>query len=178
MKKRTFALGLMVLTIALGGCQKIKDAFTVKLDADFTVTLPVTTTAPILKSSTAEFLSTSTLDPLDDEDLALYKEKIKGFEVTGITGRISELSSDVNLTNVKLLVNTELNTTEWTFANLPISNGTVVIFDNTGGQWTKIDKILMEQKPVTVTLSGNADQPDVTFNIEVKFQTVVTTKAL
>jgi len=178
MKKRTIAVSLLSLVLILGSCQKIKDIFTVKVDADFTVNLPVTISSSLLKSTMGTFLSTNTLDPLNDEDLALYKDKIKGFELTGMTGTISELSADVTLTDARLLVATASNSTEWNFTNLAITNGTVVTFDNNAGQWAKIDEILGEQKEITVTFSGNSSQTNITFNLVVKFTTVVSAKIL
>ena len=173
MKKRIFIVSLLSLMLILGSCQKIKDIFTVKVDADFTVNLPVTTSPSPLKSTMESFLSTNTFDPLNDADLALYQDKIKGFEVTGMTGTISNLSANVTLTDARLLVATASNTTEWNFTNLALTNGTVITFDNSAGQWAKIDTILGEQKVITVTFSGNASQTDVTFNLVVNFITKV-----
>jgi hypothetical protein len=178
MKKRTLVFSLLSLALILSSCQKIKDLTAIKIDADFTVNLPVTIPVPLLKSTASAFLSTNTFDPLNDEDLALYKDKIKGFELTGITGTVSELSADVTLTDCKLLVSTVSNSTEWNFKNLPLTNGTVITFDNTGSQWTKINEILGEQKEVTVTLSGTSSQSNVTFNLLVKLTTKVSTKVL
>lgn len=178
MKKWIFAFSLLSLVMVMSSCQKIKDIFAVKIDADFSVNLPVTISSPLLKSTEGTFLSTNTLDPLNDEDLALYQDKIKGFELTGMTGTVSELSADVALTDITLLVNTAANSAQWNFASLPLTNGTVVTFDNTGGQWVKINEILGEQKEITVTFSGNSSQTNVTFNLLVKFTTEVSVKAL
>jgi hypothetical protein len=178
MKKRIIAVSLLSLVLILSSCQKIKDLITKKVDAVFVVTLPVAITAPLLKSTSSAFLSTNTLDPLDDDDLASYKDKIKGFEVTGIEGIVSELSTDVTLTDVKLQVKTSANSAEWNFANLPLSNGTLITFDNTGGQFAKINAILDEQTIITVTLSGNSTQTGVTFNFLVKFTTEASVKVL
>ncbi|MCX6226441.1 MAG: hypothetical protein NTV01_17110 [Bacteroidia bacterium] len=178
MKKRTIALSLLFTVLILSSCKKINDALTVKINTDFTVNLPVTSSSPVLKSPTAAFLSTATLDPLSNEDLAEYKDRINGFEVTGMTGTISNLSANVTLTDVKLKVSTPSKSTEWNFANLPLTNGSAVTFDNSASQWTKINEILGEQKEVTVTFSGNASQTNVTFNLQVTFTTVVTAKVL
>ncbi len=178
MKKRIIALSMFSLLVILSSCQKIKDVLTVKVDADFSVNLPVTIPEPLLKSTASQFLSTSTLDPLSDEDLADYKEKIKSFDLTGMTGTVSELSVPVTLTDAKLLVNTDANSTEWNFTNLPLTNGTVVTFDNVGGQWTKINDILNEQKEITITFSGNSSQTNVTFNLRIDLETKVSAKIL
>jgi hypothetical protein len=177
MKTRTIA-GLVALILLLGSCQKIKDILTVKVDADFSVNLPVTISSPLLKSTTGAFLSTNTFDPLSNEDIALYKDKIKGFEITGITGTVSDLSAEVTLTNVRLLIATTTNSAEWNFATITITNGTVITFDDTASQWAKINEILDEQKEVTVTFSGTSSQKNVTFNLLVKFTTKVSVKAL
>jgi len=178
MKKRIIAVSLLSVVLILSSCQKIKDLLTVKVKTDFTVNLPVTISSPLLKSTEAAFLSTNTLDPLSNADLASYKDKISGYAITGLSGTISELSADVTLTDAKLKVNTDSNSTEWNFTNLHLTNGTVVTFDNTGGQWAKINEILGEQKIVTVIFSGNASQTNVTFNLLVTFSAEVSTKVL
>lgn len=178
MKKRILSVSLLAFVVLFGSCTKIKEVLTVKVDADFSVNLPVTIPELLLKSTTGAFTSTETLDPLSDEDLALYKDKIKGFEVTGMTGTISDLSADVTLTTATLLVNTAANSTQWTFTNLSLTNGSVIAFDNTSDQWTEINKILDEQTEITVTFSGNSSQNNVTFNLEVDFETKVSAKIL
>lgn len=178
MKKRTIAVSFLSLVLILSSCQKIKDVLTVKVDAKFTVNLPVTTSPSPLKSTMEAFSSTDTFDPLNDEQLAKYKDRIKGFDLTDMTGTISELSADVTLNNAKLLVSTASNSTEWNFTNLLLTNGTIITFDNTAGQWDKINDILGEQKVITVTFSGDASQTNVTFTLEVQFGTKVSAKIL
>ena len=118
MKKRIIAVSLLSVVLILSSCQKIKDLLTVKVKTDFTVNLPVTISSPLLKSTEAAFLSTNTLDPLSNADLASYKDKISGYAITGLSGTISELSADVTLTDAKLKVNTDSNSTEWNFTNV------------------------------------------------------------
>lgn len=178
MKKRTIAISFLSLVLILSSCQKIKDVFTVKVDADFSVALPVVIQEPLLKSTTVAFLATETMDPLSDDALADYKEKIKGFELTGMTGTINPISADVTLTNATLKISTATNSAEWNFTDLQLTNGTIVTFSNDDDQFTKVDAILNEQIPVTVTFSGNASQTNVTFTLTVKFITVVTAKII
>lgn len=178
MKKRIVAASLLSMVLILSSCQKIKDLITVKVKADFSVTLPVTISSPELKSTEGAFLSTANLDPLSDEDLIKYKDQIKGFELTGMTGTISDLSAGVTLTNAKLVVNTDANSAEWNFTNLTLANGTVVTFSDDANQWAKINDILDEQKVITVTFSGISSQTNVTFNLLVTLTTNVTTTVL
>lgn len=178
MRNKTFTIGILALALVFGGCKKINEIFTKKVNTDFTVTLAVAIGSAPTNSGHPTFFSTNTLNPLDNEDIAPYLENINNIDVTGITGRVSELTADVNLSNVTLVVNTAVNSTQWTFANLPLTNGMVIPFDNTGGQWTKINQILNEQGPLMVTLTGTADKENVTFNIEVKFQSEVVVEVL
>jgi hypothetical protein len=178
MKKRFFAISLLSLVLILSSCQKIKDIFIVKVKTDFSVTLPVTISSSPLKSTTGTFLSTGTFDPLSNADLATYKDKIKGFDITGLTGTVTDLSAEVTLTDARLLVATDSNSTEWNNTNLTLTNGTVITFDNTSDQWAKINEILNEQKLITVTFSGNSTQTGVTFNLQVKFVAEVSAKVL
>jgi hypothetical protein len=167
-----------MFVIVLTGCQKIKDVLTVKVDADFSVNLPVTIASSDLKSTQGTFFSTAALDPLSDEDLSSYKDKIKEFELTGMTGTLSELSTDVTLANATLLVATDSNSAEWNFTNLVLTNGTVITFDDTTSQWARINDILDEQKTITVTFSGTSNQTNVTFTLTVNLATKVTARIL
>jgi hypothetical protein len=169
MKKRIISLRFLSLVLILSSCQKIKDLLTVKVDTKFTVNVPVTIGASPLKSTMGTFNSTKTFDPLSNEDLAVYKEKIKGFDLTSMTGTVTLLSEDVTLTDATLVVSTAQNSAQWHFTNLQITNGTVIQFDDPSGQWTKINDILMEQKEITVVLSGTANKTNVTFTLVVDF---------
>jgi hypothetical protein len=173
MKQKILSISLLSLVLVLGSCAKIKELLSVKIDTDFTVNLPVAIPAS-LKSPEAAFISTNTFDPLSNEDLAAYKESINGFDLTGITGTVSNLSAEVTLTDVKLLVSTETQSTEWNYPSLLLANGTVVTFEDVASQWTKINSMLDEQKVVTVTLTGNSTQTGVTFDLAVKFAAKVT----
>lgn len=181
MKTRTIVIGLLSLVAILPSCKKIKeqidDATTVKINTNYVVDLPVVIAAD-LKSTNAEFNVVKTFDPLSSEDLADYQDKIKGFEVTGLTGTVSDLSTPVTLTGTKLKVSTASNSTEWNFPSLSIVNGSVITLDNLNGQWAKINSMLGEKKETTVILTGFSDQTNVAFNVQVKFSVVVTAKAL
>jgi len=178
MKKRTTLVGLLLLVLVLSSCDKISDLLAVKVDASFVVDMPVTIAEPLLKSTEAAFSTTEKFNPLDDEDLADYKEKIKGYELTGMTGTIRDLSASVTLANATLEVSTAANSATWTFTNLTLTNGTVVTFDNTTSQWAKINAIMDEQKEITVVFSGNSSQTNVTFTLELTFDTEVSTKII
>ncbi|MFA6127951.1 MAG: hypothetical protein WC699_11640 [Bacteroidales bacterium] len=176
MKKRILSISLLSFVLILSSCQKIKDLLTVKVDTDFTVNLPVTIGTSPLKSTLGTFNSTETFDPLSNADLATYKENIKGFDLNSMTGTVSELSEEVTLTDATLVVSTSLNSTQWHFTNLQITNGTVIQFDDAAGQWTKVNDILEEQTEITVNLSGTANKTNVTFTLAVTLGVQVSAK--
>jgi hypothetical protein len=176
MKGRVSTLAAALTFLVLVGCGKFGRLITRHVKADLTVTLPVNTGSLPLKSDGFPFSTTRTIVPGDDDELQKYRENITGFEVTALTGRVSELTTDINLSDINLVVFNDSGTATWTFSHLPLSNGMVLPFDNTGNQWTRVNTILNGQKGINVTLSGISDKPDVTFNIEIKFSVDVTVK--
>ncbi len=177
MNKRILTLSVVSLILILSSCQKIKDLLAVKVDANFSVDLPINIQSPELKSSAmGTFSSTNTFNPLSNADLADYKSKIQGFSLTSLDGTVSDLSANVTLTNAVLKISTATNSTQWTFTNLSLTNGTTVTFDNANGQFAKINTILEEQTSITVEFSGTADKKDVTFKLTVLFVTVASVK--
>lgn len=178
MKKRLLSISILSIVLILSSCQKIKDVFTVKVDTSFSVNLPVNTGTSPLKSTDGVFSSTQTFDPLSNEDLATYKDKIKGFLVTDMFGTVTQLSEPVTLSDVTLEVSTGSVSTSWHMTNLELVEGTVVQFDNLSDQWTKLDEIMGAQTVITVVLSGTSNKSNVTFTFVVKFDTQVSAKIL
>ncbi len=124
--KISFVLAL-VLILTAGSCQKIKDALTVKVDTEFKVDLPVVIGGDLLKSmGLYPFSASETLDLASNETVQDYKNRIKGYDVTGVTGTISGLpaSTSITLATAKLTISSPgFTTQEWNFTNLAIANG-------------------------------------------------------
>jgi hypothetical protein len=172
--KRTTSIVLLTVLMIPGGCKKITEVLTTRIDAVLSISLPVTITASSTEPA-GTFLATGTFDPLADEELAMY-EDIREFELTGLTGTASELIANAALKEVKLTVSAASLSAQWNFANLPFTNGIVITFDNTGSQWAIVNEMLNARTPVTVTFSGKSTQTGVSFNFLVKFKTVVSVK--
>jgi len=177
MKTRiSFALAL-ILILTAGSCQKIKDALTIKVDTEFTVDLPVVIGGEPLKSiGLYPYSATETLDLESNETVQNYKDRIKGYEVTGVSGTISGLASDFSLTlaTAKLTISSpDFTTQEWSFTNLVITNGTAITFDNEGDKWGTVNSMLYEGNEITITFSGTSNVPSVNFLLQLLIEVAV-----
>ena len=178
MKKRiAFALAL-ILMIAFTGCEKIKDTLTIKQNVEFTVNLPVTVGGEPLKTDFYPFSSTETLDPDENENIQQYKERIKSYELTGMTGTVSNLSTSLTMSDARLEVKTDNLSTEWTFTDLEISSGTQVTFGNDNSEWTQVNQMLESGDTITITFSGHTDQPGVVYTLILLFKADVRVRIL
>lgn len=177
MKTRiSFALAL-ILILTTGSCQKIKDALTMKVDAEITVDLPVTIGGEPLKSvGLYPFTTSETLDLESNETVQQYKDRIRGYEVTGVTGTISGLATDFSLTLATATLSISspgFTTQEWSFTNLVITNGTSVTFDNEGDKWGTVNEMLFEGNEITVTFSGSSNVPSVNYTLRLLIEVAI-----
>jgi len=174
MKTRiSFALAFVLLLTA-GSCNKIKDALTVKVDTEISVNLPITVGEPVLKTTLYPFSATETLDPEENETVQLYRERIRGYELTGVQGTVSGLNTEFILSGAVLSVTTPTQSAAWSIDNLNVTNGTVLTFDNADGQWTTINEMLDSGEILTITFSGNSDKPAVVYTLILLFKLTVT----
>ena len=172
----SFALAL-ILILTAGSCQKIKDALTIKVDTEFTVDLPVVIGGEPLKSmGLYPFSVSETLDLENNETIQTYKDRIKGYELTGVTGTISGLASGFSLTlaTARLTISSPgFTTQEWTFTNLVITNGTSITFDNEGDKWGTVDDMLFEGNEITLTFSGSSNVPSLNYTLRLLIEVAV-----
>jgi hypothetical protein len=173
MKSRIFFTLALILMITATSCQKIKDALTIKVDTEFQVTLPVTVGGELLKTAFYQFSSSETLDPAENETIQQYKDRIKGYELTGVTGTVSDLITTFTLADATLSVSTPSLSTEWSITDQVIENGTELTFSNDNGQWTTINSMLDSGEIITVTFSGHTDKPGIVYTLILLFKAQV-----
>lgn len=171
---------LLLIGIFTPGCEK--GLLDVKFKSDFVADLNADVAGKLQGKSVAQTFSFTTsdiVDPLTDPDVNKYKDKIKDVSLTKISAEITSISKTVQLVTGKLKVtSTGFTSAEWNFTNQTIQVGSVLSIGNESGQITNVQTMLNSLNPVTVTLSGDTDQGNVQFTLEVTFYTDITANPL
>ena len=156
------SLVFLFLIVAVFGCNKIKDATTLKIDTQLKTNIPLTVTSVgmneggLLKTAALPFSITSDLLLADNIDLSAYTSKIKEINlsnvvitVTGLTGNqtINSISLDIaGIGNV--LTQTNITATNNTFT--PQITPTLL---------AAIAAKFQADKKISITISGSVSAP-------------------
>jgi len=164
MKKLNYLLAVMFLAgLTFLSCNKVKELADVTFDATYNTDLNVVVPA---EGRSVSFDTEATIDPASDPEVEQYLDNIVGINVQSMTATITSISKDVTLVTADLTVSNANHSTGWTMENLPLSVGASIPLNNENGQWDTINQILMEQQIFTVNLSGETDEGDVTFTLQ------------
>jgi PBP1b-binding outer membrane lipoprotein LpoB len=178
MKIKNIALAILFVSIVFSGCKKIEDALDVTFDSTFKTDLNIDV-PPASREVNGDFSATATIDPTADATFNQYLDKIKKIEVTNVVGKITNISTtEIHLTSLTITIATAGNTTSWTFQNITLVDGYMLALDNSAGQLSVIDNILMEKKAFTVSAVGSTEEDDVDYTIEVAITAKVTANPL
>lgn len=170
---------MLLIVIFTPGCEK--GLFEKSFDTDFVADLNVNVAGKTVGKSIAQtypFTEFKIVDPLSDEDVKKYEDKIKDVSLTEISATITSISKSVKLVTGKLKVTcTGFTSAEWNVTNQTLQVGSILSIGNETGQITNVQTMLNSLKPITVTISGDTDQGNVQFTYEVIFKTTITAKA-
>jgi len=180
MKTRNLLFVLIAVSLVIAGCNQAKDLANVTFDAEFKADLNCEVPPASFKSGIdGAFAASKTINPLADSTVEKYIDKIKSWEITGVTGEILSVSKEgVNLLGAELEVFSANHSTAWHIPATALFVGQKITFDNGNGQWDTIDAILGEKDVFTVSVNGSTDQDDVTFVIRLIIKTRVTVNPL
>lgn len=156
-------------------CKKIDDATSVEFEATYSADLQAQT---VSRNMDGSFSAYATIDPSSDSQFNKYIDKIKDIEVISVSGQVVNTSTDFLLQAADLKIYTDKNLAEWTFEKVPVTYGTVLTLDNSGGQWDKVSKIANEKKLYHLSLTGSVDVDEVSFTLRVTINYRVKAKAL
>lgn len=166
MKKSIYLLVLVVAFMA-SSCKSINDLLVVKVDTEFEVSIPLETETTPLKSGTPlyAFRGEKSLDPLNNEDLVDFKNKIKQIAVNGIGIRFStpELG-EIKISDWEIgFWDKNGNGLSYDFGDLSINEGISELVS------TLDDKASFEyisdyltSGPMTIRITGKVDKPGIT----------------
>jgi len=150
------------------------------LDITFDVPLKSDMNVNIAKGAKANgtFDIKDTIILTDNEDITKYHANIKKWVVSGASGTFSTLSTNFKLIDCVINISSEGNVAEWTFQNLDIQEGTKVVFDNSNGQFDRVNLMLASKKPIYISFSGTTDQTGIDYKMALELLTKVTASPL
>ncbi len=178
MKITKIAMAMLFAAIIVSSCKTVNDALDVTFDTSFKSDLNIDVPAGTKADINGSFSESATIDPMGDPNVAKYADNIKSFEVTAITGKIVAINKDVNISNFNIAVASATMNASWNFPSVAVTQGTELTLSNDDGQWDTINSILGDKDVFTVSASGETDQDDVQFSLQITISTRVTANPL
>lgn len=167
--------------MSFSACEKIKSLADVKFDAEFQTDLNVTVTPSLNKAGVdGVFFASATIDPLSDSEFKKYADKIKKIEIVDATAEIITINpTPVQLISAELKASSAgMADAQWNFANESLTAGKKLNLSNANNQWTNLQSILDSKAVFTVSLQGQTDVNDATFQVRVTYKTKITANPL
>jgi len=174
--KSTFAL---LFFTGLMSCELLNVDFDTDLSSDLNINVEDSGTKSSINAY--GYTASTTLDPLSDEDVKEYKDKIEDYDVKSLTATVLSVSKP----DVKLLAGTyfEIYDSEdnvrWTFtSDFIVVPGAEYTLDNSDGKWETVRNILKRNAVFTVASVGEANTNNITIVFEVSIGATVTANPL
>lgn len=178
MKNITKVLILVFLASGFTSCKKIKSWFDVDVDTTMSADLEIDIDDSAMKTAAAyPFETSAMIDPLDNEDVAEYEDKIERIKTRGIIATVEYVSkkdlvlykgTTFTITNSKKTVYWMLED-EW-----PIEKGSQLELADVADIYDDVSDILTTLDPFTVSAMGTASEKGVSITIRIDIETTVT----
>jgi len=163
----------------LMSCELLNVDFDTDLSSDLNINVEDSGTKSSINAY--GYTASTTLDPLSDEDVKEYKDKIEDYDVKSLTATVLSVSKP----DVKLLAGTyfEIYDSEdnvrWTFtSDFIVVPGAEYTLDNSDGKWETVRNILKRNAVFTVASVGEANTNNITIVFEVSIGATVTANPL
>lgn len=170
---------MMVASIFLTNCDKVKDLNTVDFDAAFSDDLDCATAGVKSSLLVPTFGASVVIEPTSDPNINIYLNNIKKYEIESVKATITSMSQEnVTVTTAYLLVKNFQYQAQWDFQNELLTTGKIITLGNENGQWDTVSDILMDGQEFTILITGEADLSGVTFTIKVDIETKVTANVI
>lgn len=179
MKKSIYALTFVVLALTLHSCDWFEEA----TSPDFSFNTPLSVELEV-ETEASQVDTAIVLDPLEDDQIAEYKDDIKGMEVKSIGFKVKDLSSD----HEALIFNGDLKVSIGAGAPITLSSledidikaladsGEETTLDVPSDVLEDIAKVLESKTEVTLYLSGSLSDAPSNFTLELIADLKVTTE--
>jgi hypothetical protein len=179
MKSKIWLFGVLLFFAGLMSCELLNVDFDTEMDSDLNINVQDSGNKSSL--SGYSYTASSTLDPLSDEEVRKYKDKIEDYKVKSLTATVISVSQP----NVKLMAGTffEISDSEdnvrWTMdSDFSVEPGAGYTLGNTDGEWETVRKILSRNSVFTIASEGEASTNNITIVFEVSIGATVTANPL
>lgn len=181
-KEKIILLSFIIMGMAFAGCQKVKSLADITIHpsfpADINVSIPPVTGIQSTNGTSISFNDSITVDPTSNSDVSKYLNDIKSWSVDSVSAVFNNVSTPVNLTNVKVTVTNGTDTFNWQTSSISIHTGTVFALDNSSGQIDMLNSILNAKQPFKINFSGTSDQANVSFTLSLTIKTTMVVNPL
>lgn len=173
---------LIISSFGVSSCEMIGGWFDVDFETTMSGDLNIVVEESAKKANNEYwFQSLVTLNPLDDEQIAEYKDNIKEIVVTKIYAEVLEMNKD----SVKFREGTIFSIvnsgvfTEWTLGNdWNIVDTTEIRLVDLDGAYGEVENILEFQDEYDIGVTGVCSESGVSMTIRVNIQTKIAAKKL
>lgn len=178
MKKTTLLL-LAVVMMAASSCDQIEEALDIEFSATFQASLQAVVDALPMKAAKGDFSASATIDPMSNSQFAEHAARIKDIQIEKVEGKILSISKPTRLVNATLSMTSEgMTPAEWTVSDVQLAVGTILLLDNSAGQFDRVQSILNTKNTFTVAANGTTEDDDLTFTLEVSINSNVVANPL
>jgi hypothetical protein len=178
MKKLLKTVFPLVILALLVSCDSLSSLFDVDFETTLSGTLHIDVENPVTKAADAiPFQANDTIDPLSDDEIAEYAEKIVNVNADSVLVEVDSVNMEgvVFLAGTSITVSNETNTATWTITtDWPIVEGTTVGLDDVGGIYDAVSDILTTLEVFTVSAQGTCTKSGVVVVLRLDIETTVT----
>ena len=174
-KTSAFLILMVVISIMLSSCDKVKDLNTVNFDATFSGDIDCVTAGGLKSTLNNPVFSGSVeIVPTEDPNVNIYLSNIQKYEIESVKATITSMSQEnVTIISADLTVHNFQHDAVWAFQNELLTTGKTITFGNENVQWDTVSSILKDGQEFTIILTGEADFTAVTFTVKVEIETKV-----
>ena len=176
MRKTLYFTLVVVLTAGLSSCESIESLFDIDFDTTLSGDLDISIQESAKKSASYSFSTYTEVDPLDDEDIQEYLDKIKDFDVNEIMAKAVYVNKGevVFGPGTTFTIYDNIDKATWPAPdNWAVSEGTTLTLGDISKVYQTVADILTRKKPFTIGASGTCSETGVEVVIRISIKTKV-----
>lgn len=171
MKKLTHITVAILLAGTMTSCDMIGELFGVDGATFLSGLMMISVDGSLKSTSSFDFHEEITIDPLDDDDIAEYKESIEQIEATNIVATVTGVNGDNVIfeegTSITLRGSEEI---VWTLEEpwaLEVGDELTLEDVKASNAYKKVTEMLTDLEPLTIIADGTCNQSGVSITLKV-----------
>lgn len=164
-------IGLMALGVT--SCE----LFNIDFDTTLSGALNIVTDDAAVKSDGFPFYAEASINPLEDDEVEQYADKIVEATVDGILAEVESVSETgvvIYSGSTFTISNSTKSATLTVATDWPIEVGTTLTLDDVGGAYDDIADILLDLDVFTIVADGTASHAGVYITVRIDIETTIT----